>query len=120
MHVMVQVAEYVLGRDSSRYIVLDGRTFSRGYQLEVWRQLAARLGVPLKVVECVCGEETARRRLERDVAEKRHVATNRTYEMYLAVRSRFEPIPPPKLVVYTDQCLEKCVRLVLDYVRERR
>lgn len=119
MHVMMQVAEYVLDRDPSRHIALDGRTFSRNYQLEAWRQLAARRGVPFKVVECVCRKETARRRLEQDVAESRHVAANRTYEMYLAVRSRFEPIPFPKLVVDTDQCLEKCMQLALGYVRER-
>jgi predicted kinase len=120
MHVMMQVAKYVLGRDPARHIVLDGRTFSRRYQLEEWKALASRLGVTLKVIECVCAEETAKRRLARDVTEGRHVAANRTYGMYLSVKSRFEPIPPPKLVLDTDHRLAQCVRLALDYVREQR
>jgi adenylylsulfate kinase len=119
MRVMMSVAEYVLSRDREKHIILDGRTFSRHYQLEEWKGLADELDVSLEVIECICADETARRRLARDVAEGRHVATNRTYEMYLSVKARFEPILAPKLVVDTDQCLEKCVILALQYLRER-
>ena len=115
MQVMMEVAEYVLVRDLDKHIVLDGRTFSRRYQLAGWRALATELGVSLRVIECTCSDETVRRRLERDRAEGRHIAANRTYEMYLSVKARAEPVEGPKLVVNTDSDLDRCVRCVLRY-----
>jgi adenylylsulfate kinase len=117
--VMMSVAEYILRKDPGKHIILDGRTFSRRYQLEEWKKLADELGVPFAVIECTCAEQTAKRRLTRDIAQGRHVATNRTYEMYLSVKARFEPIPAPKLVVDTDQDLERCISLALQYLRDR-
>jgi adenylylsulfate kinase len=119
MRVMMSVAEYILSRDRRKHIILDGRTFSRCYQLEEWKRLANGLDVPFAVLECTCTDQTAQRRLARDVAEARHVATNRTYEMYLSVKARFDPIPAPKLVVDTDRCLKDCVLLALQYLQER-
>ena len=71
-----------------------------------------------RVIECVCVDETARRRLEQDAAEGRHPATNRTYEMYRAVKARFEPILEPKLIVDTDGSLAECVRQAMRYLGE--
>jgi len=119
MGVMMSVAKYILGRDRAKHVILDGRTFSRRYQLEDWRRLADELSVSFAVIECTCADQTAKRRLTRDIAQGRHVATNRTYEMYLAVKAQFEPIPAPKLVVDTDQDLERCVSLALQYLRDR-
>lgn len=120
MGVMVQVAEYTLDRDPRRHIVVDGRTFSRRYQLAVWEELGARRSVPTKVIECVCAEETVRLRLEHDVATGRHPAADRNYAMYLSVKERFEAIPVPKLRVNTDEGLESCVRRALQYLRGDR
>ena len=117
MHVMMEVAEYILRKDPAKHVVLDGRTFSRRYQLEEWKRMASGLGVPILVIECVCADETARRRLTRDYAEGRHVAANRTYEMYLSVKARFEPIPDPKVVLDTDQSLDNCVGLAMQYIQ---
>jgi adenylylsulfate kinase len=116
MQVMKQVARYILHKDPAKHIVLDGRTFSRRYQLAEWRALARELDVPVKVIECVCADDIAKQRLARDVAEGRHVAKNRTYEMYLSVKARFEPIRQPKLVLDTGQDLETCVRQAVRYV----
>lgn len=117
MHVMMDVAAFVLRRDPARHIIVDGRTFSRGYQLACWRSLAAELGVPIKVIECVISDETARARLERDVSEGRHVAANRDYAMYLAVKARAEPVQGPKLVIDTEQELDACTCQALAYLQ---
>jgi len=116
VHVMMEVAEYILRRDPARHIILDGRTFSRQYQLAEWQALAARLEVPLCVVECVCADETVRERLARDAALECHPARNRDYAMYADVKARFEPIPEPKLVLNTDGDLASCVERALAYV----
>lgn len=116
--VMLRTAQYILGRDSARYVILDGRTFSRRYQVGAVRAFAHKLGTPCAFIECVCSEETVRRRLERDLAEGRHPARNRTYEMYRAVKARAEPIEGPKLVVDTEQDLDRCVERCLAYLAE--
>ena len=118
MDVMVCVSEYILRQDPTKHIILDGRTFSRRYQLAIWMEHAAGMGVPVRIVECFCPDETVRERLERDVTEGRHPATNRDYDMYLSVKALFEPIEHPKLMLDTDDDLELCVQRALRYVRD--
>ena len=66
MRVMMDVAEYVLSLEADKHIILDGRTFSRRYQLALWIEQASALGVAVRIVECVCPDQTIRERLERD------------------------------------------------------
>ena len=70
---------------------------------------AASLHQPWRILECVCSEETARRRLEADAAASSHPAGNRNYQLYLEVKARFETILQPKTVIDTEQELEVCV-----------
>lgn len=120
MQVMMDVAAYMIRRHPDRHIILDGRTFSRRYQLACWRSLAAELGVPIEVIECVCTDETTRIRLDRDVREGCHPAANRNYEMYLAVKARAEPVEEPKLVIDTEESLDQCTQRALAYLRGER
>jgi predicted kinase len=109
LNLMVQTAGYRLGRDPSRVIILDGRTFSRHYQIDNVLAAAASLHQPWRIIECVCAEATARRRLEEDAVAGGHPAKNRGFRLYLEVKSRFEAIMLPKTVVDTDQSLELCI-----------
>ena len=68
---------------------------------------ASALGQPWRIIECMCSDETARKRLEGDVS---HPAKNRDFNLYLAVKARFEEITLPKTVIDTDQPLEACVQ----------
>jgi adenylylsulfate kinase len=100
-------------------VILDGRTFSRKYQVAALDQLAEELKTPLKIIECICSDETARRRLEdkRTISSgEKHPATNRDYKLYLSIKARFEPIREPKLVVNTDDDLEQCLASCLAYI----
>ena len=108
MGIMLKVAGYLFRKDPGRYIFLDGRTFSRTYQLERATGFAEALSQPWRIVECVCSEETARVRLAADAS---HVAANRDFELYLRVRARFEEISMAKTAIDTDQALEACVRI---------
>jgi adenylylsulfate kinase len=110
VNVMLQVAGYILAKDPRKHVILDGRTFSRRYQVDIVRAFAQELGIECTFVECVCSDETVRQRLERDVALKLHPAANRNYEMYLAVKAQAVPIPAPKLVLDTDRDLEAAVQ----------
>jgi hypothetical protein len=54
--------------------------------------------------------------LEADVARGWHVAANRNIELYQRLKAEFEPIPQPKLVVNTDDDLERCISKCLDLI----
>lgn len=117
MSVMFQVAAYMLRNDPSRKIILDGRTFSRSYQVAALDQLAEELKTPVKILECICSDETAHWRLESKVTMgAKHLAANRDYELYLTIKARFEPIREPKLVVNTDDDLAQCLAACVAYV----
>jgi predicted kinase len=110
MAVMLKVAGYLFRKDPARHVFMDGRTFSRAYQLKRATGYAEALGQPWRIVECVCSEESAWQRLAQD---REHIATNRTFDLYLQVKARFEEITLPKTVIDTDQPLEQCVQRAL-------
>ena len=109
LQVMLETAAYLLSRNPERAIFLDGRPFSRRYQIENVVAAADRLNQPWRIFECVCSEETVRRRLEADAASGAHPAENRNYQLYLEVKARFEAIAFPKTVIDTDCDLEACI-----------
>ena len=108
MGIMLKVAGYLFRKDPGRRIFLDGRTFSRTYQLERATGFADALSQPWRILECVCSEETARARLAADAS---HVASNRDFDLYLRVKTRFEEIAMAKTVIDTERPLEACVRI---------
>jgi adenylylsulfate kinase len=109
MDVMLQAAAWILRKDPGRIVILDGRTFSRRYQIERVLKLATDLQQPSRILECVCSEETARRRIESQASTGEHVAGNRTFDLYLDVKARFEPITFQNTIIDTDRPLEECV-----------
>ncbi|HZT34362.1 MAG TPA: AAA family ATPase [Nitrososphaera sp.] len=105
MAIMLKVAGYLFRKDPSRLVFLDGRTFSRHYQLKRAIGYADALGQSWRIIECVCSEESARRRLTED---SNHPAGNRNFDLYHQVKTRFEEITFPKIVIDTDQSLPSC------------
>lgn len=114
MAVMLKVAGYIFRKDRARIVFLDGRTFSQTYQLKRATGFAEAISQPWRILECMCNEETARKRLSDD---PNHVAANRNFELYLKVKSRFEEITFPKTVIDTDRPLETCIQVATDTLR---
>ena len=69
-------------------------------------------------VQCWLGTSLDRIFPQSDVSTGRHVAQNRTYDLYKTVKARFESIEAGKLVLDTGTDLAECVRLALLYIRE--
>ena len=113
LQLMLQTAEYLLARDTLSTIFLDGRPFSRRYQIENVLVVATSLHQTWRIVECLCSEETARKRLMADSATSNHAAGNRNYQLYVDVKARFETITAAKTVIDTDAPLEQCVSQAL-------
>lgn len=103
MELVYQVARFV----ADRPVIVDGRTFSKRRHVE--RMLEA-LG-DVRVIECVCSDEAARRRLAADLD---HPAGNRTYAMYQAVKSRAEALTISRLTVDTES--PDALQRALDYL----
>lgn len=110
---MLETAGYLLLRDPTRMIFLDGRPFSRRYQIENALATADSLHQPWRIIECVCSQESVWRRLAADVQAGSHPAGNRDFELYLEVKARFEVILEPKTVIDTDQPLADTVERAL-------
>ena len=110
---LLLTAAYLLQHDHRKMILLDGRTFSRRYQIENVLTVANSLHQPWRILECICSDETVRRRLEADANRGGHPAGNRDFALYSGVRARFEEIVYPKTVINTDEPIEACVRRAL-------
>lgn len=110
VRIMLRTANYLLEKDTGQNILLDGRPFSRRYQLEEVTDFARRLGIPWRVVECTCSQRTAEARI---AAQDNHPAADRTVELYRRLRDSFEAIPEPKTVIDTEEPLAQCVQACL-------
>ena len=110
---MLQTASYLLARDPARIIFLDGRPFSRRYQIDNVIAAAASLHQPWRILECVCSDESVRQRLEADSRSGEHPAGNRDVALYSEVKARFEEIRHPKTVIETDQPLHTCIEVAM-------
>jgi len=114
--IMLQTAAYLLAKDAELHVLLDGRTFSRRYQRERVVEFCRQVSATWAVLECVCAEQTALRRLAEAVAQKTHPAANRTPELYRQIREAWEPIDGHKLVIDTDADLDSCVEKALRHL----
>ena len=112
MEIMLEAARFLLQETPSRKIFLDGRTFSRRYQIDRVLEFARELAQPWAIIECACSDESARRRLDLET-NAIHPAQNRTFALYLEVKARFEAITYPKTTISTDQSLEQCIEQAL-------
>jgi predicted kinase len=110
---MLNTAGYILSRAPEKFIFLDGRPFSRRYQIENVIAAANSLHQSWQIFECVCAEETIRQRLKADSQSGNHPARDRNYSLYLDVLARFEVIVHPKIVIDMEQSLSRCVEMAV-------
>jgi predicted kinase len=115
VNIIYQLCGYYLQKDSRQKLILDGRTYSKKYQIEALKQTATHLQTPLRIIECVCSEESSRRRLEQ--ASSNHPAKDRDFALYQKIKAESEEITEPKLVINTDELsLEESVNKILAYL----
>ena len=109
VQLMLETAGYLLSQDAARIIFLDGRPFSRRYQIENVLTAASSLHQGWRILECVCSEEIACKRLERAAGMGSHIAGNRDLQLYRRVKDRFETISWRKTVIDTGETLQQCI-----------
>jgi len=111
MELVYRTVRYLRETRPDVMVAIDGRTFSR--RAQVSRLLEALPEGP-RWIECVCDDEVARRRLD---AAPDHLARNRSYELYCAVKSAAEPLELPRLTIDTGRVeLVEGVRRASEYL----
>lgn len=119
MTAVYSAAEYVIAFQPPRPVFLDGRTFSKPGQFDAPLALAAELGVPFRVIECVCADDVARARIAADRAKGEHLAGNRTPDLYDRAKAAAVPLTVPRLTLDTGVLpFEECVTRALAYLAE--
>lgn len=101
IEIILQVAGYILARDAASIIIVDGRTFSKRTQIQRIEAAAKEFRTVLKIIECVCTDETAKKRFQQD--KDTHLAQNRNLDLYLRLKAGSDPIELPKLTLITDR-----------------
>jgi predicted kinase len=116
MSAVYSAAEYILKTHPARPVFLDGRTFSKPGQLDAPLALATSLGVPFRVIECVCSDEVARARIQADHTAGTHLAGNRTPELYTRAKAVAVPLTVPRLTLDTGVLsVEESVTRAIEY-----
>lgn len=107
MKVLLEAAAYLLKKNPTCIVLIDGRPFSKTQQLEQVIRAAEQLGQDWRILECTCAAETTRIRLEEQ--QTTHLAANRDHQLYLKMKSDWQEILLPKVVIDTDRELSQCV-----------
>jgi predicted kinase len=114
MEVIFVMAKYLLKTNPEQTIIIDGRTFSRSYQVEHLLSRADLLKVKPVIIECICDDTVAKERLENDLGAGAHPAGNRTFKLYQELKEKAEPIRAERLVIDTgrdplEKSLDRCM-----------
>lgn len=116
--IILQAARYLSVHHPEKHVIVDGRTFSKRYQVDHVRTMADKMGIPYRFVEFVCNDDAmVRERIERQKDE--HPAKNRDFSLYLKLKEEAEPLTVPHLTLYSDgsQSFEARVEKFLAYVQ---
>lgn len=106
------MAGWLVGR--GRDVVIDGAALSSAAGVNRLVKAAEDQRAAVRIVECVCRQETALARIRSDTGS--HPAGDRGEALYFRVRSRYEPVAHSSLTVDTDRALEENLRAILDYI----
>jgi len=118
MDVLFLMTEQVLKTNPEQTIIIDGRTFSRSYQVEQLLLRAEAANFRPVIIECVCDDAIAEQRLDSAQRTGAHPAGNRTSALYADLKKQADPIVMEHLVVDTgSEPVEASVERCLSYMK---
>jgi predicted kinase len=115
---LLGVLGYLLARPKPAFIIVDGKPFSRKAEIATVKQLVEASGARLLILHCVAPQGVIEGRLQRGLADERNVRAQRDPEKAARIRTEFEPIDAPHLVVDTTLDGEEVLSLCLAAIRQ--
>jgi hypothetical protein len=110
------VAKYLL--ESGRNVILDGTFYKRALRHQVY-DLARRTRARLEIIECTAPNYVIKRRMERR-RRRKYELSDADYDVYLKIKSQFEPIEREHLSVDTSRPMVECLKDILKYLEKVR
>jgi adenylylsulfate kinase len=114
MRAMIESARYMTCHHLARYILFDGRTFSRSAQIEEVISAAEAAGAAWRILHLTTSDEVAEARLS--APDPDHPASNRDAALYHRVKAAFEPIVRQKLDLDTTVGVERVAPQALSWL----
>ena len=115
MDVLYQLVGYHLRHFPERTVIIDGRTYSKRYQVETLLEWVKQWGCEFYVLECQASLETLVKRVESD--KESHLAKDRTVEMVRQAYEHWEQSNYPRLIVNTDKLnLAEAIELIQEFI----
>jgi len=123
MRVILAAAAYLTEHESAAFVLLDGRTFSHGVQIERAIAAAEEAGARWRIVHVTCPDEIVEARFAAERSGSvpgghAHPAQNRDIELYRKIKREFEPIRYPKVEVDSTHPVERNLEIILRYLEE--
>jgi|SRR5580698_1038890 len=114
MKAMIEAATYMTRYDLARYVLFDGRTFSRRAQIDEVISAADVAGAGWRILHLTTSDEVAEGRLQ--APDQDHPAANRDAALYYRVKAAFEPILHDKLDLDTSAGTERVLPQALSWL----
>ena len=110
---MLDECESHLRAQPNQIFLLDGRPFSKTYQVDQVVNYAKSIDTPWRIIECVCPEILALQRIQ---ADTNHLARNRDAQLYNKIKASFQPIHHRKLTLDTSNSLATNIQQMERYL----
>lgn len=111
--ICVEVARTIMAERDDARIIIDGFTFSRKSDIDMFVSVAEQTRYRLYLIECVADEAVVKKRIE---ADEEGLNKQRDWNKYVTVRDRFEPLDHVDLTVDLTDDPESACRQVLELV----
>lgn len=100
---LLRVLEYLLARPRPRFVILDGKPFSRRDEIAAVKARVDAHGAELVIFHCVAAPEVIADRLRSDLADPRNVRARRNPEKAAQIHGMFQQIELPHITIDTGR-----------------
>lgn len=110
---LLNVLDYLLAKPRPRFVILDGKPFSRRDEIAAVKARVDAHAAELVILHCVATPEVIADRLRSDLADPRNVRAQRNPEKAARISDAFQQIDLPHVTIDTtrptDVVLRDCV-----------
>jgi predicted kinase len=102
--------------NQGKEVILDATFYLERYR-EQMRDVAKEKEMDFRIIECTLDEDELKRRIEKRREEK--TESEADFEIYLKVKSEFEPIKEDHLVIDTNIPIEENINKAIEWMKNK-